>query len=56
MDSFLTKPVSKFALIHTIADYMHNKTKTGNSNMRSSEDALFGAGVNHDDGSRGPCQ
>merc|ERR1711871_35998 len=53
MDSFLTKPVSKFALIHTIADYMHNKTKTTTSNTQSSEDALFGAGVNHDDGSRG---
>merc|ERR1711871_887692 len=53
MDSFLTKPVSKFALIHTIADYMHNKTKTTTNNTQSSEDALFGAGVNHDDGSRG---
>merc|ERR1711871_1794416 len=53
MDSFLTKPVSKFALIHTIADFMQGKTKTDNSNAQSSEDALFNAGVNHYDGSRG---
>merc|ERR1711871_1481055 len=53
MDSFLTKPVSKFALIHTIADYMQGKTKAGNPNAQSSEDALFNAGVNHYDGSRG---
>merc|ERR1711871_1512451 len=53
MDSFLTKPVSKFALIHTIADFMQGKTKTDNPNAQSSEDALFNAGVNHYDGSRG---